>query len=536
MDSKSAFNQVINLIEKSKNILILPSSPPDGDSLGSTVALYLVLTKLGKEVTAVCADPVPEAYQFLPKEEVIQNEIDISRDFIITVDCTGTDVSNVKHNVENGKVNIVLTPKKGNLAEKNVTFNHGEAKYDLIIVVDTGDYEQLGKLYEDHTEFFFRVPVINIDHHASNNEFGKVNLVDVTASSTTEILFELFQAMRKTENLIDPDTATALLAGIITDTGSFQNSNTTPKALSIAADLVDLGAKQQEIIKHIYKTKKLSTLRLWGRILENIKTDYKHRILWSTISLQDFKDTESLSDETGGIIDELMSNAPDMEVIILLKEREPKFVSGSVRTTRDAVDANKIASFFGGGGHLRAAGFRIHGKNLDTVEREIIEKVRLFQRERLPQEELEEPLEEQPSVQEQRRVQEQVPLEEKAPPQEVLPPQQSLKEEIQETPSVSEILSESSVPELPPRSPQESEKEEPQEISRKQPDLEEKEPDQESPKEQKIYHIDLSKSIFGTDPQKIKQNFANKLPKNPTLEISKRKKEKETDIEDLIGS
>ncbi|MBI2463325.1 DHH family phosphoesterase, partial [Candidatus Peregrinibacteria bacterium] len=373
----------INLILKSQKILILPSSPLDGDSLGSTVALYIVLKKLGKEVTAVCTDPIPDSYQFLPSENAIQRDITLNRDFIVTVDCSETELAHIEHQVQNDKVNIVLTPKKGEFSEKNVTFRHGQSKYDLIIVVDAGDLEQLGKLYDDHTEFFFTTPVINIDHHASNSEFGRINLVDVMASSTTEILFDLIKELKPGENFIDPDVATALLAGIITDTGSFQNANTTPKSLEYASDLVDLGARQQEIIKNVYKTKRLSTLKLWGKILTKMRSDEKYRFIWSSLTLEDFMETKSGPEETGDIIDELMTNAPGMEIALILKEREPEFISGSLRSTTDQVDVSKIAAAFGGGGHVRAAGFRVKGKNFETIEREVIDRIRQYQSERL---------------------------------------------------------------------------------------------------------------------------------------------------------
>ena len=108
--------------------------------------------------------------------------------------------------------------------EADVSFQHGMNKFDLIFVMDTGNLEHLGALYEDNVEMFFNTPVINIDHHASNTDFGQVNMVDVNASSTTEVLYEFFDYLEKKTNkkFITEDIATLLLAGIITDTGSFQ--------------------------------------------------------------------------------------------------------------------------------------------------------------------------------------------------------------------------------------------------------------------------------------------------------------------------
>src|SRR5690606_9262659 len=111
-----------------------------------------------------------------------------------------------------------------------------------------------------------------------------------------------------------------------------------------------------EIIQQIYKTKQLSQLKLWGRVLSKIQTDDAHRIVWSVVTQQDLKDTESSIDQTGDIIDELMTNAPGAEVVVLIKEKENGQISTSIRTTHPSVDASAIAEHFGGGGHTQAAG------------------------------------------------------------------------------------------------------------------------------------------------------------------------------------
>jgi len=377
--------QVVEIIKRSKKILVLPSAPLDGDSLGSSVALYIALKKLQKEVTVVCSEQIPEVLQFLPNIKVISNRMISSGDFIITIDAKNIKIENIKSENENGKINITVTPKEGRLSEENISFSSGGIDYDLIITVDTAELSQLRDVYEKNIEIFHQVPVVNIDHHISNSHFGKLNFVDIMASSTTEILLPILEelAVEENINLIDEDIATLLLAGIITDTGSFQNANTTPKAFARAAQLISYGARQQEIIQHVYKTKQLSQLKLWGRVLSKIQVDEKHRIVWSAVSRQDFKDTESLDEQTGDIIDELMTNAPGAEIILLLKEKQDGAISASVRTTNPSVDAAKIAETFGGGGHNQAAGFRISNMSLMDAEYKIINFLKDFQEERL---------------------------------------------------------------------------------------------------------------------------------------------------------
>jgi phosphoesterase RecJ-like protein len=377
--------QIIDVIQRSQHILVMPSAPADGDSLGSALALYLAFKKLDKDVTVVSAEPVPDAFQFLPTTNVINHEFTPGNDFIVTLDCEKNKVDSLKTKIEPNKVNIIITAKKGQFSAKEVSFSHGPSKYDLIITVDTGDVSQLGRFYEDNTELFTQIPVINIDHHASNGQFGKINFVDIMASATTEMLVPLLEELERKSGrkLMDEDIATLLLAGIITDTGSFQNANTTPRSFAAAAHLVKYGARQQEIIQHVFKTKRLSMLRLWGRILSNIKVDPKHHFVWATISRKDFAETGARDDETGGIIDELMTNAPGTEVVLILKHRSDGYIGGSLRTLNPSIDASAIAEMFGGGGHVQAAGFKIKSDDLQAVETMVVEKIRGYQQSRL---------------------------------------------------------------------------------------------------------------------------------------------------------
>jgi bifunctional oligoribonuclease and PAP phosphatase NrnA len=375
---------IIDLIQRSQKILILPSSPPDGDSLGSAIALYMSLKKLGKDITVICNDPVPEVFDFLPHIKMVGNKINSTNDFVITLDIKRTQIHEIQTVKENDQVHIIISPKEGQLSENDISFNKGEVAYDLIITVDCAELSQLRGIYDSHIELFNQIPVVNIDHHVSNTHFGKINYVDIMASSTTELILPLLEELTKEEgiDLIDEDVATLLLTGIITDTGSFQNANTTPRAFEKASELIAYGARQQEIIQFIYKTKQLSQLKLWGRVLSKIQTDDKHRIVLSVVSQQDFRDTGSNEDETGDIIDELMTNAPGAELIILIKEKKDN-ISVSIRTTTPAVDAAQLADSFGGGGHTQAAGFRITGMDLREAEFSILEKAKSFQAKRL---------------------------------------------------------------------------------------------------------------------------------------------------------
>lgn len=370
--------QVTELVKKFSRVLIVSHARPDGDALGGVLALQHVLTALGKEAHTVVTDPVNPMFDFLPGIGKLSDKLSGSRDLIVSVDTTKTPVDKLKYNTRDGKLNVIITPKTGSYVEEDVAVSVGSYKYDLIIVLDAPDLDRLGKVYEEHPELFYETPVVNIDHHPSNDYFGAVNLVDLTATSTCEILVGVIEALG--DSLMTEDVATCLLTGLITDTGSFQNSNTTPKSLTVSAQLVAAGGHQQEIVQHVYKTKPLSTLKLWGRALTKLQYDPEARLVWSSISAKDFSDTGGTPSEAKEVIDALMSSAPDAEIILLLRENEGK-IDASVRTTK-GVDALKVVGFWNGGGHKAAAGFDVPGPLADA-ERKVVKQVRAWQIERL---------------------------------------------------------------------------------------------------------------------------------------------------------
>ena len=187
------------------------------------------------------------------------------------------------------------------------------------------------------------------------------------------------ESLAREKPLIDEDISTALLTGIITDTGSFQNANTTPKSLTVAAQLVAAGGRQQEIIRHVFKTKPLSTLKLWGRILEKVRLDETNRFLWSKISRADFIESGASDTETSGVVDELLKSAPEIDFALLLAERSDG-VHGSLRAVAPGADVSALAKLFSGGGHQAAAAFQMYGATLADKEEEILGKIREFQR------------------------------------------------------------------------------------------------------------------------------------------------------------
>ena len=363
-------------IKGAQKILILPHANPDGDALGSALALKLGLEKLGKEVTVAVSGDISPNFSFLPVFESLVKDLKIQKELLLMIDESQAKVGNISlKRVSEKKLIVVVTPKDGLLTAANVRIEEGSFQCDLVIALDCANIDRIGSVYEQNPSLFYEVPVVNIDHHAGNTNFGKINIVDTAASSTAEILVSLLETLAKDGPAFDVDTATALLTGLITDTGSFQNQNTTPKSLTVAAQLVAAGARQQEIVQRIFRTRSLSTLRLWGRALSYLKEDAPRSFVWSILSKSDFVAAQAAQEESSGVIDELLKTAQGMDFVLLLTERDGG-IHGSLRSIVPSLNVSLIANLFGGGGHPAASAFYVDEAALADKETEIINQVR----------------------------------------------------------------------------------------------------------------------------------------------------------------
>lgn len=365
------------MVKNAKSILILTHANPDGDAVGSTLALKMALDKLGKTTTLAISGDLPKFLNFLPQFDQIENNPTLTKDLLIMIDESQAKVGNISlKRVAENKLVVVVTPKDGLITPANIRVEEGFFNADLIIVVDSANLDRLGNVYTDNPNLFYEVPVVNIDHHPSNTNFGKVNIIDTTASSTAEILVSLIETIGKdVPNIINADIATCLLTGITTDTSSFQNGNTTPKSLTVAAQMVAAGANQQEIVQRIYRTRSLSTLRLWGRALSYIKEDRPNKFAWSILTKADFVASQAGAEEASGVVDELLKTVQGMDFVLLLTERDGG-VHGSFRSINPTIDVSRLANLLGGGGHAQAAAFQIPSTTLAAKENEIIAAIR----------------------------------------------------------------------------------------------------------------------------------------------------------------
>lgn len=311
--------QAVTLLKTSNTPVIIIPKNPTTDALAAAVALLVLLERGGKSAQVVSPEfTMPPGHGFLPKSDAVRHNLSSLQNFIINVDLTKTKLDSLSYDIRDNQLHIYLAPKNGFFDPANVKTSTGEFAHDLIITLDLPDLERLGPLYKDNTEFFYRTPILNIDHHAANSRFGQVNFVDLTDSSVSEGVFEIVTAMDAT--LIDEQVATSLLAGIISKTKVFQSNTVTPRSLAVASHLVAAGGRRDDIIRHLYQTKTLPTLRVWGRALANLKTSPNQAVVWSTVTGADLRASEATPTDAAGVLDELMVNAPTATYYVLFIE------------------------------------------------------------------------------------------------------------------------------------------------------------------------------------------------------------------------
>ncbi len=317
----SPLEQASTLLRQSTTPLILLPAAPSSDALAAGLALLMVLEKLGQAAKIVSPNfTLPPGHDFLPKNAAVEQRLTSLRSFVISVDVTRAKLDTLSYDLRDDRLHIYLSPKQGFYEAKDVTTSTGRFAHDLIITVDLPTLEALGPLYHDNTEFFYQVPILNLDHHSENTRFGHCNVVDLTASSVSEIVFELLRVVGFEH--IDEHIATSLLTGIISKTRVFQNQRVTPKSLAVASHLMSAGARREEIIQHLYQTKTLSTLKLWGRALGRLQTAQNGRVVWTTITNDDLTSTKTKPADATGVIDELMTEAASADVTALFVATE----------------------------------------------------------------------------------------------------------------------------------------------------------------------------------------------------------------------
>ena len=313
-----AKERVIRLIQSSRDIYLGTHVRPDGDALGSLLGLALALEAQGHRAAALCADPPPDDYLFLP-------------------------------------------------GARRISADPPQWRAQLGVVVDCDGLSRLGRLEPT----FAALPhLVDIDHHATDHAFGEVRLIDPGVGATAEIIYRLFRPLGVA---LDGDIASCLYAAILTDTGRFCYGNTTADSLRIAARLAAAGADPHYIARKIYEERSVAAMHLLGRALTRLSPNLDSQVVSSMLTRRDFVETGAASAHTEGIIDHLRAIGGP-RVALLFVETEHGEVRVSLRSD-GTLDVSRIALGFGGGGHAMAAGCTMRGST-DQVRDQVLSAVR----------------------------------------------------------------------------------------------------------------------------------------------------------------
>lgn len=311
--TNNPFDEAVAVLSAAESLVLACHIGPDGDALGSMVGLGLAAVNAGKNVVASFGTPfvIPETYRFL-----------------------STD--------------LVVPPSQ--VPEEP----------DVMVTFDAGSADRLGELAKVATA---AKTLVVIDHHVTNTGFGHINLIDPDAAATAEMVVDLLDSLSWP---IDVEVASALLTGLVTDTGRFQYSNTTPRTLRAAARMVEAGARPEVIGQHVYEETPFGYLHAAGAVLSRAQLDVERRFVWAVLTVADLRAAGISPSETDPLIDAIRV-AQESDVALLVKEMDEDRMKGSLRS-RGRVDVGAIAVALGGGGHHNAAGFTFKGTAEAAVE------------------------------------------------------------------------------------------------------------------------------------------------------------------------
>jgi nanoRNase/pAp phosphatase (c-di-AMP/oligoRNAs hydrolase) len=368
--------QIKKLISDKSHILIAIPRSPHGDAIGSALALFTFLANMGKRADIVSPDFVLSSnYQFLKHSDRIAPSLTQVKTFIITLDVADTGVDELRYDLVSDKLRIFITPKNGIMKQEQVKTAESDFKYDLVFTLGVQDHAQLGAVHSAHSELFHKTPVVNIDHDSSNEHHGHINLIDITATATGELLFSLLKDIGKEH--IDKSVATALLTAIIARTRSFKSDSVRPHTLSTASELIRMGADRDDIVKHLYRTRTVNALRLWGTALTHLKLEKDINLVSTTITREDFTRSGATKEDLIDIIDELIINSPEAKLVVLLydqSEGDKTFVTAHLSASKEH-NALDLLKGFNPVGTKRLAQIRLSNKTLSEAEISIIESI-----------------------------------------------------------------------------------------------------------------------------------------------------------------
>ncbi len=366
-------DQIKNRIESAESVLILAKHKAPNEAIAASWGFFHLLKSLGKKPVILHNGRRDEKLSFLPQPDRIEEKITGARDFVISFSTKYNKILGSRVEKKDDTYEIYITPEKETVDPRDFSFIPAKFKYDLIVILGCQNLEQLGELKERNSDLFFEVPIVNIDNLNANENFGQLNLVDITASSLSELLADL--AKSYWEKQVTPSSAQCFLAGIISATTNFQSPKTTPQTFLAASWLIEKGANQQKIIRNLFKTQSFSFMKLWGRVMARLNWDEEKKMAWSIVSIEDFVQSRTKPTELPLILEKIKDNFSAGKLFVILYS-ETLERSVALLKNGESESLQKIQKICGGeikNGYLEII---FEGKNVLEAEKELLEKLK----------------------------------------------------------------------------------------------------------------------------------------------------------------
>lgn len=365
--------QIQNIFQNSRHILIAFPSHDSGEAVGSALALKIFLEKQNKQVDIVSDGfSLPKNLNFLSSSNQIKSALSHLQKFIIKVDVTNAPIDTISYDIKDNYLSIYLTPRSGLITKNELRTAQSTYKYDLIITLNSPDKESLGGIFLNNTDLFYRTPIINIDNRPNNEHYGQINLNNLTASGSNEMVYQILS--QNGEREITAEIATALLTSLIISTQSFKTANVNPNTLSYASKLMSLGGDREKIVHQLYQTRSLSSLKIWGDALSKINHHYDLKLVSTTLTRSDFARTGSNEEDVFGLGEELIATAPEAELILIIYESPTE--NGRVKAvfiSEKGKDARELLAPFSPQGNKQRVYMSWNNETVDAVEKMIVD-------------------------------------------------------------------------------------------------------------------------------------------------------------------
>ncbi|HLC69551.1 MAG TPA: hypothetical protein VJH75_00700 [Patescibacteria group bacterium] len=371
--------QLKQVLGESQHILLTFCPSQNDEALPLALAWKNWFEKQGKQIDLVVDNyATPGKLKFLSTKEEVKPNITNLQKFIVKVDLERVKLDTLSYDIKDKMLYIYLTPKEGIITKNELRTAQSTFRYDAIIVLNTPDLESLGGIYQNNTDLFYRVPIVDIDNHPGNEHFGQINFVDITTPTVTEVTLKIFESLRP--ELIDEKISTSLLTALILKTKNFKAPNLSPQTLELASKLINYGADRELIMRHLYRSRSISALKLWGQALSRLQSQAEIGLVWTTLTREDFTRSGAAEDELKDVIDELIVNAPEAKIVILLYEdgpsnQNPQEIHVIISVDKN-FDATELSKKYNPTGNKKMASFIIRKDTLQKAEEEIIEHLK----------------------------------------------------------------------------------------------------------------------------------------------------------------